>query len=164
MAGPALPLIAGGMTALNFIKPFLMEFGMLNPELYRDYIMYSGSDLAKIREGAMSGVRENLNMLNLKNVSAIQQAGAARRMPSGAILSGIAGSTYQVGRGAIEAVPKIEARLAQMKKEGERRFFDYLNRYKMGEAAFRNAQIDELFGTTGSLGKIALLWQAGLLG
>lgn len=158
-----LPYLALGLTALNMLKP-KPKTGMVDPRKFQQAFRYSPQELAALKRASLADIQSNVDMLNTRNIAAIRQAGAARRMPSGAIASGIAGATYQSGRLAAEAMPQINAQNIQLKKQGEMNYFNALNQFQMGQAQAQNMGQNNIWATLGSLGKIALLWQAGLLG
>ena len=160
--GNDFPWLAFGLTALNMFRP-QPAVGALDPSKYKELLMYSPKELAAIRRSTIGDLRSNINMMNMQNIAAIKQAGAAKRLPAGAVLSGIGGASYQGGRAFAEALPRIEANIAKLKKSGQQNYFNALNQYNMALAMAQNMQQANQQETLGGLGKIALMWQAGLI-
>ena len=82
-------------------------------------------------------------------------------MPSGAVLSGIAGAQYQGARGISEGMAGIEPQLQQMKRNSMMDFYNLQNQYGMGQAQMQNQYSQGWMGDIGNLTKIAMLWRAG---
>ena len=155
MASPIIPLgiaMLGGYLGSKSVK----EPNMIDPRLYKDELTYSDTDIMK-----------DVNMLGgkfssraTKAVGDIKQFTAANRMPEGAAVSGIAGVQGEVAKNVGFAMPG-------MRREQSRSYGNYIgavNRYEQGQTMYGQAQTDRNLGFLGNLGKIALLWQQGLLG
>ena len=87
----------------------------------------------------------------------VERAGAARRMPSGALMSALAGAGYNAARGAAEVEPQLKMTQARVNQPLE-----------MMKARLKvaNTQQDNQFFQSGlgNIFKTVLLWKAGLLG
>lgn len=127
-----------------------------NPAKYRDDLLMTPQNIAGIRNQANQSVNTQL----MGTQAAIKQAGAANRMPAGAILSNLAGSQYQAARGAAS----IEPQLAQQKQQSIMNYLQMQGQYNQGQiqADQANQGNRELVGNTlGSLAKLAILYNSG---
>jgi hypothetical protein len=148
-----------GMLANKFLnKKPNVNFGV-EPSQFQDELTLSDSDLGKMRSQNL----QNIGMLNQANISGIKQAGAARRMPSGAILSSIAGASQGAARGASSIEP-------QLKNAQINSFSNYLNLQRpfemmKAQQGINNTQQANSFWQEGfgDMSKLILLWKAGLL-
>jgi hypothetical protein len=84
----------------------------------------SNADVDQMMAGPMSQLRSQFGGMNMANIAGIRQAGTANRLPSGAILSGIAGSSYGMGRGMAEGMSSLLPRFKGMQRQSE---MDYYN-------------------------------------
>jgi len=153
----SLALTGGGMLAKKYLSPKPeMNFG-ITPEAYKDQLTLSDADLGTMRSQNL----QNISMLNTKNVSDIKQVGAARRMPSGAITSAIAGSSQNLARGASSIEPQLKQ--AQMQSYGN--YMNLLQPYIMAKAntEMQGEQQGGQFLSEGfgSMAKMLLLSKAG---
>lgn len=150
----AIPLIGYGINqiskALSPNRP-----GMLDPRKYKDELTLSDSDIAAIRSGAVSRVQRSTMPLR----SDVKQFGAARRLPAGAVYSGLKGVSYEGARG----ISEIEPEMVGLKLGSNRNYYDLLNQYTMAEEMARRE--NRLFSPEdiGELTRIVMLWKAGLL-
>jgi len=148
-----------GMLANKFLnKNPQAQFG-IEPAQFQDELTLSDADLGRMRQQNLS----NIGMMNQANIAGIKQAGAARRMPSGAILSGIGGASYQAARGAAN----IEPMLRQQQMDSYSNFLRLQQPYEMmkaGQGIANTQQNNQFLGQGfGDMAKTVLLWKAGLL-
>jgi len=153
----ALGLTAGGGLLRRFLnKQDDLQFAN-EPAKYKDDLVLDDSDVSGLR-GAM---KRAAGEANLAQVGGIKQAGAAKRLPSGAILSALAGSSQKAAQG----VAQIEPQLEQMKTNSLKDFLRMQQPYDMARAQnkLNQQQSSNMFNQEmfGNLGKIAILWRAG---
>lgn len=107
--------------------------------------------------GAQGQLLSDLGMLQMGQIADIKQAGAANRLPQGAVMSAIAGVGSQGAKAYGKALPGLK--MAQKQS-----YADYyralLQRAGMQYGEFAN-QRDFYRGMGGGLAKIATLWQMG---
>ena len=131
----------------------------IQPSQFLDELTLSDADLGKMRSQNL----QNIGMMNLGNIQGIKQAGAARRMPAGAIVSGIGGAGYQAARGA----SAIEPQLKNAQIESYSNFLNLQQPYEMMKAGqdVANTYQDQAFWGQGmgDMAKVILLYKAGLL-
>jgi hypothetical protein len=127
----------------------------IDPRAYADDLLYEDADIAS-----------DLNMLgrkftrrSSKAIGDIKQAGAAGRLPEGAVLSGIAGTQQEAAEGISSALPGLK----REKRTSHANFLNMVNKYETAKTSYDQAQIDRNLGGLGNLGKIATLWSAGYL-
>ncbi|MBC8459769.1 MAG: hypothetical protein H8D67_17395 [Deltaproteobacteria bacterium] len=146
-----LPLLMQGAGMLG--KKFLS--GNVDPDSLfdEDKLTLSDSDIGMMRGQNLRNVQD----INTKNISEIKKTGAARRLPSGAIMSAVKGAGYETARGASEIEPKL--RTAQI--ESLRPLEMMRANLKVQNQAADNAFFGQGFG---DIFKTILLWKAGLLG
>jgi len=135
-------------------------FGGVDPSQYKDEMTLDNNELGMLRSQNLRNVQD----LNTKNVSEIQKLGAARRLPSGAIMSAIKGAGYETAKGASSIEPQLKQ--AQINSYGN--YLQMLQPYQMAQANARmqnQASDNAFFGQGfGDIFKTVLLWKAGLLG
>ena len=90
-------------------------------------------------------------------MSNVKQAGAAKRMPSGAILSGMRGAQYKGAQAMAEGGAALQPHLNQSMMN----YQNLMNQYGMGQAQERNQMISDVTGTLGNMTAIGLLWKSG---
>lgn len=133
------------------------EFQGLDPAMFQDQLTLSDQDLAGIRQGAIN----RASRANIANVANIKQAGAAGRLPKGAVLSAISGSSQKLAEG----VAGIEPGLQDVKRRSLLDFLNLKGDFDRRKMAFESGQADKsnLFtqDTLGGLGKILILQRAG---
>ena len=129
---------------------------MIDPRQYAGDLLYDDADISS-----------DLNMLGRKTtarstkaIGDIKQAGAANRLPEGAVLSSIAGVQ---GRAA-EGISSILPALNKEKRTSHANFLNMVNQYETQKTAYDQAGTDRMLGGLGQLGKIATLWSGGYLG
>lgn len=150
--------IGAGMGLLNYFtgRKDKVKNPYENPAKYRDDLLMTPQNIAGIRNQA----NRNVNTQLMGTQAAIKQAGAANRMPAGAILSNLAGAQYQAARGAAE----IEPQLAQQKQQSIMNYLQMQGQYNQGQIQANEANQGnrELVGNTlGSLAKLAILYNSG---
>lgn len=149
MAALAIPYLANaGLKLLGGSSS-----GGVNPAKYKNQLTYSPADLAMIRQQA----GRNAAQVNMANIARIQQEGAANRLPSGAIMSGIQGA----GQQAAGAVAGIEPQLKEMQRSAMLNYYNLQNQYGMNQQAATNDFIGGFRGDIGMMTKIALLNKSG---
>jgi len=155
LAAQGLGMLGGSL----FNKKPGVNFG-IEPSQFQDELTLNDADLGKMRSQNLS----NVGMMNQQNIAGIRQAGAARRMPSGAILSGMGGASYQSARGAAN----IEPMLKQQQMDSYSNFLRLQQPFEMmkaGQGIANTQQGNQFWGQgMGDMAKTILLWKAGLLG
>lgn len=133
----------------------IQEPGLIDPRQFRDQLVYGDTDIAQ--DLSMLGRRYSSGAN--KAIGDIKSLGAAGRLPEGAVLTGIGEAQGQAGRGAASALPAL-------RREGRQSTANYLgmvNQYETAKAGYAQAGVDRGLEGLGALGRIALLWQGGLL-
>lgn len=154
MAFPIVPfgiaMLGTALGAGSVKKP-----NMIDPRAYADDLLYEDADIAS-----------DLNMLgrkftrrSSKAIGDIKQAGAAGRLPEGAVLSGIAGTQQEAAEGISSVLPA----LTREKRQSRSNFLNMVNRYETAKVGYDQAQVDRNLSGLGNLGKIATYWSAGWL-
>ena len=156
MPFPVAPaaIIAGGNILSRFLgKKFFGQGDILDPERFKKDLVLDDSDIGRIRGNILS----RASQINAKNVAGIKQVGAAKRLPSGATQSAIAGASQNLGRG----VASVEPQLQNLKRQSLMNFINLkLRTQGLTELQGRErAAFNQ--GTLGELGRIVTLWQAG---
>ena len=162
------PWLAGGALALGpllqaiFPKGFggQSEFGGFDPEKYRDDIVLSDADIGAKRHGLMTSVKRGLVNPAIKD---IKKAGAARRLPSGAVTSSIKGAVSAGG----EVVAKAEPAFQEMKRKSMLDFINLKKGFVDDKAMVDMFNTQNTAGTNqialGGLAKLLMLWESGAL-
>ena len=128
---------------------------LIDPRGYGNELLYSNADISS--DISMLGNR--FGRASSKAIGDIKQVGAAGRLPEGAIMSNIKGTQAEAAEGISSMIPGL-------RREGRQSYMDYINMVnKTAETKtmYEQAGIDRTLGGLGQLGKIALLWQSGLL-
>jgi len=134
---------------------------MVNPNQYRDKLLFDETDASKMRSGIGSQIMGRLLPAQSATQANIKQAGAAGRLPKGAILSSLAGANYNTARGVGDAFTNLEPKLDEMKRNSFMDFMNMQNQYNAAEeetGAFNSNLIGD---TVGTLGKLAVLYNSG---
>jgi len=159
----AIPLIGYGMNAITKAL-FPVKSGAVDPAQYKNQLTYSNRDINNIYGTTMQDIaRRAASGLNL-GISRINQAGAAGRLPTGAVMSNIAGAQYNMARGVSEGASQLRPSLLNMQRRSILDYYNLANRYSMAEAQARNQNIAGWRGDIGNLTKLAMLWKAGYFG
>lgn len=148
--GAFLPILAQGVGML--LGNRFLNKKVKPEELFPEGVGISASDLGMLRS---QGLR-NISQVNARNLAEINKVGAARRLPSGALASALAGAGYNAARGAAELEPQLKRLQTQINQPYD------LMRAKLKIA---NQQQDNEFFQSGlgNIFKTILLWRAGLL-
>lgn len=128
---------------------------MIDPRAYADDLLYGDADIA----GDLSAAQENLQKGAGRQISEIKRYGAANRLPEGAVMSKVAGTTKGIAEGVGKALPGLR----REKRQSQSNFLNMVNRYESAMAGYDQAGIDRTLSGLGNLGKIATLWSAGYL-
>jgi hypothetical protein len=128
---------------------------LVDPRAYADDLLYDDADISSDINMLGSKFTKRSN----KAIGDIKQAGAANRLPEGAVISGIAGTQQE----AAEGVSSIMPALKREKRTSHANFLNMVNQYETTKAGYDQAQTDRNLAGLGNLGKIATLWSAGYL-
>lgn len=153
--------IGAGLNTLYKLFSGRPKTGMVDPEQYKGDLTYSDADIGKMRSSMMGDITQRAGALTGRAISGVKQAGAAGRMPSGAVLSGIAGAHYQGAKGIAEGGAQLMPRLQEMKRGSMMDYYNLANRYGMGEAQMQNQWREGWQGDIGQFTKLAMLYKAG---
>jgi hypothetical protein len=149
----ALMALAGGGSALaNLVGK--QRNTIPDPRQWRDEVTLSDADIGGIRAQQMG----QLQRANLGTQQNIKQMAGANRMPGGATLSALAGSSYNLARGASE----IEAPLQELKLGSEQQYAGMERDYAQGGLEAGQANRDMWAGTIGDMAGVGLLLGGGL--
>ena len=146
-----------GLLGKGLLNPEVETKFEITPQMFKDELTLSDSDLSSIRAANL----RNLSMLNSSQARHIKQVGSARRMPSGAILSNLAGSSLNLSKGA----SMIEPHLRRMQVQSYGDYLRLLQPYLMLKA--RNDMQNQLTDRTflqqgfGDMAKLFILKKAG---
>jgi hypothetical protein len=150
--------IAGGMGLVNYFtgKKNKVKNPYEDPSKYRDDLLQTPQSIQMMRDQA----KQNINSSTMATQQNIKQAGAANRMPAGAVLSNLAGTQYGAARG----LAQIEPELQQQKRAATLQYIGLQNQFNQGqqETDELNQRNRGLIGDTlGSLAKLAILYNSG---
>jgi len=164
---PSPALIAAGVQGagllLNkfFPKGFggQTKFNMTDPSQFKDDIVMNQGDLGQIR----SAFHNRLSGFQAKSIADIKQAGAAGRLPEGAVIGGIAGTAQRAAEGAANLEPGLQ----REKRKSILDFSRLQQRFDAAKMAHEQGNAGQTAGFNqqgvGNLGRIAILAEAGLL-
>lgn len=147
-----MALAAGGSALANVIGK--QKNTVPNPEKYKDAVTLSDADIGGIRAAQLG----QLARLNMGVRQDVKQYAGANRLPAGAALSALAGSSYNLARGASE----IEAPLQEAKLQSEQNYAGMQQQYDQGQLQAQQANRDMWAGTVGDLSSIAMMWSGGM--
>lgn len=129
------------------------QFQGTNPSDFRDQIIIDESD----QQGIRQQLTDRLSNANIANILAAKQAGAAGRLPAGAVLSAIRGSQGSIAKG----LSGLEANLAGLRQRSVLDFLNLQSRFDQNkfQADRENNQSRAAFFQEGlgGLGQLALL-------
>lgn len=158
MAFPWIPIamMAGSYLLNNKLNNKLNpKYQFTKPE--KEEVVLTDKDINR----EMMGLLSDLGMMQTQQIANIKQAGAAKRLPEGAILSAIAGTSERTARGAAKALPQLK----RLQKQSYADYYRLLNMAEQGEAQLQmmqnQAQQSALGGLFGGLGSVLSLWQMG---
>ena len=128
---------------------------LIDPRSFAGDLLYEDADIASDVNmlGSKFTARSN------KAIGDIKQAGAANRLPEGAVISAIAGTQQKAAEGISGIMPALQ----KEKRSSHANFLNMVNQYETQKAGYEQGQTDRNLEGLGNLGKIATLWSAGYL-
>ena len=128
---------------------------MWDPRRFKDEITMSDAEV----RGELGRFTSDIGMLGSKQIADIKQIGSAERLPEGAIASNIAGVHEGIGREAGKVYPALK----REQRQSMLNYYDLLSNYDLTKFQTELGYHDRTMGGLGNMGRIALLWKAGLL-
>lgn len=154
--------LAGPVLRSLFPKQFGGEvpFQGVDPSQFKEGLTLSDTDIMEM----MQQIMDDLSGESMAARSDIKQAGAARKLPVGAIQTGLADVTSAVAKGAGKA--KVTAKESQRRSLAD--YINMLNNYKSNKMAWESGQAGGRAGmlqeALGTIAQTLLLKEAGLFG
>lgn len=151
------PWLAAGLGLFGTAagQAMIPGFSMEDPAKYMKDLVITDAEVKK----ELGSVQSRLSGPASKAMGDIKSMGAAGRMPTGAVMSGLAGVQGQVAKGVAGAMPGMK--MAQ--KQSMAQYLGMKNQYEGAKMEYGLGKGDRALSGMGVLGQIAMLWSAGIL-